>query len=90
MNRLAKANENKSKEEPGPRWRSRLIGLRRCYLEDDFRRQLHLAGAVVASRAAVVDRGSDHAKVGAILALTRDTPYWMVEGIEGVHPQLQL
>ena len=71
-------------------WRSRFIGFKRSYLEDDFRRQLQLACAVVASRAAVVDSRSDHTKVGAILALTRDTPYWMVEGIECVQPQLQL
>ena len=51
-------------------------------LEDDFPRQLHLAGAV--------DRRGDHTKVLAILAAIRDTPNGMVEGIERVQPQLQL
>ena len=51
-------------------------------LEDDFSRQLHLAG--------VVDRRSDHTKVLAILAGIRDTPYWMVERIDCVHTQFQL
>ena len=51
-------------------------------LEDDFPRQLHLAG--------VVNCRGDNAKVPAILAAIRDTPYGMVEGIECIHPQLQL
>jgi hypothetical protein len=51
-------------------------------LEDDFPGQLHLAGAV--------NSRGDNTKVLAILAAIRDTPYRMVEGIERVHPQLQL
>ena len=51
-------------------------------LEDDFPRQLHLASTV--------DRRGDHAKVLAILAVIRDTPNGMVEGIERVQPQLEL
>ena len=51
-------------------------------LEDDFPRQLHLAG--------VVNGRGDHAKVLAILAGIRDTPYWMVEGIDCVHSQFKL
>ena len=51
-------------------------------LEDDFPRQLHLASTV--------DRRGDDAKVLAILAVIRDTPNRMVEGIERVQPQLEL
>ena len=52
------------------------------FLEDDFPRQLHLAS--------IVDRRGDDAKVLAILAVIRDTPNGMVEGIERVQPQLEL
>ena len=51
-------------------------------LEDYFPRHLHLAS--------IVDRRGDHAKVLAILAVIRDTPNGMVEGIERVQPQLEL
>src|SRR3954469_16400024 len=54
----------------------------RRYLEDDFTRELHLPGAV--------DSRGDHTKVLAILAAIRDTPNGMVEGIDGVQPQLKL
>jgi hypothetical protein len=52
------------------------------FLEDDFSRQLHLAR--------VVNSRSDHTKVLAILAGIRDTPHWMVEGIDCVHSQFKL
>src|SRR5580658_7084881 len=58
------------------------MGFRGRSLENDLRRQLHFAG--------VVDRRSDYTKVLAILAGIRNTPYWMVEAIDCVHPQLQL
>ena len=60
--------------------RPRSIEFWLCYLEDKFARELHLTG--------VVDSRGDHTKVLAILAILRNTPYWMVEGIDCVHPQL--
>ena len=66
----------------GPVRRSRFMEFRHRFLEDDFPRQLHLTGTV--------DRRGDHTKVLAILAVIRDTPNRMVEGIERVEPQLQV
>ena len=52
------------------------------FLEEDFPRQLHLAR--------VVNSRGDHTKVLAILASIRDTPNWMVEGIDCVHSQFNV